>query len=333
EGAIRFFEAAGATGALELVAEELLELIHAGTAPEAIALVCDSIDRWRAPLETVLGTIGVPYAIEERPRLAKTAFGHALLSLLRFVWLGGARKELFAFLRSPYSGLSRGSVDFVEGRLRGRAVHTAARVEEEAERLRGAPVPALMRVRTGGLESAFLLGLEEGALPRRSHGSPFLDDDRRRTLGRRLERPDSVSRDRYLFYTACTRVTRRLYLVREAATDEGSPREPSPFWEEVTSLFSKEDVGRWTRRRALSALTWPLEAAPTDRERLRALAALSVADEDAAAALAEANGWVRRLGRARRAFERPTRLRNPALLESLRSRGVFGATELERFAD
>src|SRR2546421_2523884 len=148
EGAIRFFEGAGARGALELVAEELLELIRAGTAPEAIALVCDSIDRWRAPLETVLGTIGVPYAIEERPRLAKTAFGHALLSLLRFAWLGGARKELFAFLRSPYSGLSRGSVDFVEGRLRGRAVHTAARVEEESEKLRGAPLPALGELRT-----------------------------------------------------------------------------------------------------------------------------------------------------------------------------------------
>ena len=46
----------------------------------------------------------------------------------------------------------------------------------------------------------------------------------------RLERPDPVSRDRYLFYTACTRATRRLYLVREAVTDDGSPREESPFW-------------------------------------------------------------------------------------------------------
>jgi ATP-dependent helicase/DNAse subunit B len=425
-GAIRFFEGAGTRGALELVGEELLELIRGGTAPEAIALVCDSIDRWRAPLETVLGTLGVPYSLEERPRLPKTAFGHALLSLLRFEWLGGGRKELFAFLRSPYSGLSRGSVDFVEGRLRGRAVHTAARVEEETERLRGAPLPVLgelrsaenpiggarvvvesmvrsaygleappvgetprrdlrvaeaalrlldeldawqaagepvgeedvvealeratvrgpspstpgavavvdlMRARTRRLDIVFLLGLEEGALPRRPHGSPFLDDDRRRALGRRLERPDSVSRDRYLFYTACTRMTRRLYLVREAATDEGSPREPSPFWDEVVSLFPREDVARWTRRRALSALTWPLEAAPTERERVRAVAALSVGDEDAAAALAEANGWVRRLSRARRAFDRPTRLRNPAVLAWLGSRAVFGATELERFAD
>src|SRR5205823_7536089 len=186
-------------------------------------------------------------------------------------------------------------------------------------------------------EAVFILGLQEGQLPRRAQSSPFLDEERKAELERssraRLLRTDPVSRDRYLFYTACTRVTRRLYLVREAATDEGSPREPSPFWEDVASLFSRDDVGRWTRRRALSALTWPREAAPTDRERLRALAALSVADEDAAAALAEANGWVRRLGRARRAFERPTRLRNPAVLESLGSRAVFGATELERFAD
>jgi len=43
----------------------------------------------------------------------------------------------------------------------------------------------------------------------------------------------------------------RLYLVREAATDEGSPREPSPFWDEVQAVFAKDDVARWTRRRPL----------------------------------------------------------------------------------
>ena len=78
-----------------------------------------------------------------------------------------------------------------------------------------APVPV-------SYEAVFLLGLEEGSLPRRSRTSPFLDDDARRELGGRLERPDQVSRDRYLFYTACTRATRRLYLVREAATDDGA---------------------------------------------------------------------------------------------------------------
>ena len=176
----------------------------------------------------------------------------------------------------------------------------------------------LLRARTRRFEVVFVLGLEEGSLPRRARTSPFLDDDGRRELGGRLERPDQVSRDRYLFYTACTRATRRLYLVREAATDEGGPREPSPFWEEVAAVFADEDVARATLRRPLSALTWPLEAAPTDRERLRALAQRLGGDPDGARAVAEANGWGRRLARARSALQRETRLTSDVLLRGLR---------------
>jgi hypothetical protein len=424
DGAVRFVEGAGARGTLELLGEELLTLLRGGTPPEQIAVVCPTLDRWRSPLETTFATLGIPHAVESRVRLGATPFGHALLSLLRYAWLGGSRKELYGYLRSPYSGLARGAVDFVEGRLRGRAVHSPARVEAETERLREAPIPALrdlraadaplagvralvramlraaygldappagetsrhdlrsydaalrlldelagwerlggatalddvvaaleraevrlasapeagrvavldlMRARTRRFEIVFVLGLEEGSLPGRQLGSPFLDDDRRRGL--ELERPDRVSRDRYLFYTACTRATRRLYLVREAATDDGAPREPSPFWDEVASVFDREDVEHHTRRRSLSQLTWPLDAAPTDRERLRSLAQLSVADLDNAIALADANDWSRRLARARRAFERDTRLRNATVLAQLAGRATFGATELERFAD
>jgi ATP-dependent helicase/DNAse subunit B len=427
DGALRFFEAAGTRGALELVGEELLGLIRAGTAPEQIGIVCPSLERWQAPLETALGTLGVPYALEAYARLDKTAYGQALLSLLRFAWLGGGRADLYAFLHSPYSGLTRQNVDFLEGRLRGRAVEKPELVEEETIRLRdGQPLPVLealrsagtpvdavaglagamlraaygleappvgehsrqdirahetvmrllgelrgwseldgslsaeevvaaleraevrrsstsepgrvavvdlLRARTRRFEIVFVLGLEEGRLPRRGHESPFLGDDARRELGARLERPDQVSRDRYLFYTACTRATRRVYLVREAAGDDGSPREPSPFWEEVQTLFPREDVVRWTRRRPLSELTWPLEIAPTDRERVRAVALRAADDRSTAEAIAAANGWERQLTRALRAFQRPTRLKHPQVLEELRARGVFSVTELERFAD
>ena len=421
DAAVRFLEGAGARGALELVGDELLELIRSGVRPEQIALVAPSVDGWRGPLETVLGALDVPYAVESRVRLGSTPIGHALLQLLRYAWGDAGRRELFAYLRSPYSGLARSSVDYVEGRLRGRAIHTPARVEEEAEKLREAPVPALaelraaedpveairvqlrtmlraaygteappagevsrldlrayghvlellrelgglgvtrdevigalercevrlassgeagrvavldlMRARTRRFEVVFVLGLEEGSLPRRSRTSPFLDDDRRRELGGRLERPDQVSRDRYLFYTACTRAVRRLYLVREAATDEGTPREPSPFWEEVAAVFDRDDVARATTRRPLSALTWTLEAAPSDRERLRSLALLAASDADAAGALAEANGWGRRLARARAALRRETRLRSEALHAVYGAKTTFGVTELERFAD
>jgi ATP-dependent helicase/nuclease subunit B len=195
----------------------------------------------------------------------------------------------------------------------------------------------LLRARTRRFEVLFLLGLEEGSLPRRGHESPFLGDDARRDLDERsrarLTRPDHVARDRYLFYTACTRASKRLYLVREAATDEGSPREPSPFWDEVQAVFEKDDVARWTRRRPLSALTWPLEEAPTERERLRAVAIRAADDSVAADAIATANGWDRRLARALRAFDRPTRLTHPQVLAELAAKGTFGVTELERFAD
>jgi ATP-dependent helicase/DNAse subunit B len=317
-------------------------------------------------------------------------------------------------------------VDYVEGRLRGRAVHEPERVAAEAERLRGAPIEALeilaaadsplrgvrslaaslarnahglaqpptsdparadlraaetlgrlldelaewealagpltpdqvlgaleratlpappagergkvavldlMRARTRRFEIVFVLGLEEGGLPRRGRASPFLDDERRRALGGRLERPDPVSRDRYLFYTACTRAEQRLYLVREAVSDDGSPREAGPFWYEVARLFDPAEVRRATRRRRLSALTWPIAAAPSERERLRALARHHVDDAEEARVLADANDWTRRLDRAAAAFSRPTRLANPAVLAWLGERTSFSVTELERFAD
>ncbi len=407
DGSLRFLEGAGLRGTLELVAEEILGLLRTGTPPEEIGVVCPS-----------------------RVRLGQTPFGQALLSLLRYAWLDGDRRDLFSFLRSPYSGLARRHADFLEGRLRGRAVSAPARIEEEVQKLRDQPLPHLdalrsatdlvtavrdlartmlersyglqspptgetarldlhaheqvarlldeldgwrelgqevtreevvalldhtavrppaageagrvavldlLRARTRRFEAVFVLGLQEGQLPRRAQSSPFLDEERKAELERssraRLLRTDPVSRDRYLFYTACTRPTRRLYLVREAATDEGAPRQPSPFWDEARALFPPDEAERWTKRRALSALTWTLEAAPNERERLRAVASLAAADPKPARAIAGANGWERRLDRAIAAFQRATRLTHPTVLEELRQKTSFSVTDLERFGD
>ncbi len=431
DGSIRFLEGAGRRATLELVAEQVLDLVRGGMPAEAIAVVCPSLERLRPSLEAAFGGLGVPLAFEARPRLAATVFGQALLSLLRFSWSNGTRRELFAFLRTPYSGLGRSDVDFLEGRLRGRAVLRGDRIREELPKLRnGRPLPVLdlveaepdsdplsaarvlsqtmlrnayglgappvspaarrdlraadavaetldeltrlshvgvpigsddvlaaldrattrgdgagepgkvavldlSRVRTRRFDAVFVVGLEQGSLPRRAPVSPFFDDETRRRLderGHRLERPDTASRDRYLFYTACTRPRKLLALVREAATDEGSPREPSPFWESVAELFDADAVRTHTTRRPLSRLTWPVELAPSDRERLRALARLSATDPREAEALAFANGWQRKLGRARRAFVRPTELRHPRAIALLGNRETFRVTDLERMA-
>src|SRR2546423_8818706 len=135
DGALRFFEAAGTRGALEFVGEELLGLIRSGVAPEQIGIVCPSLERWQAPLETALGTLGVPYALESYVRLDKTPYGQALLSLLRFARLPGTRAAPYAVLPSPYSGLPRQNADFLEGRLPGRAVNDPEKVETATLRL------------------------------------------------------------------------------------------------------------------------------------------------------------------------------------------------------
>jgi ATP-dependent helicase/DNAse subunit B len=196
----------------------------------------------------------------------------------------------------------------------------------------------LLRVRTRRFRVVFVLGLEEGVLPRRPADSPFLTEELRRGLagrppGRRLLRADALSRDRYLFYTACTRPWSRLYLVREAATDDGRPLEPSSFWEEVRGRFASSDVERFTTRRPLSALSFELHLAPNERERLRAVAVLASQSESQARALAAAGGWERRIERALSAFQRPTRLANPAVLRGLGEQTRFSATELEKFVD
>ncbi len=430
-GAVRFLEAAGARGVAELVADEIVDLLRSGVAAEEIAVVCPSLERYRGVVDTAFSAVSLPYALDGQARLGETPFGRALLALLRFAWMGGGRSDLYAFMRSPYSGLRRDHVDFLEGRLRGRAVRSRRAVEEETARLRGQPLPFLdtvrraaspaaavqaiaasmlrhaygttappatedalldlrayeaamratremeewvslggelghseavalleqapvslgagrapgrvavldlMRVRTRRYEVVFVLGLEEGALPRRADAWGLLDEDARRRLqdhrgAARLARLDPLARERYLFYAACTRARARLYLAREAATDDGSPRQPSPFWDDVRLLFAPDDVERWTRRRPLSQLTWPLDRAPSEREQLRAVAALAAEEPGLARELAAANGWGRRLERALRAFHRPTQLSHPRVLEELRARASFSVTELEAFAD
>src|SRR2546430_16197156 len=97
---------------------------------ERIGIICPSVERMRAPLETALGTLGVPYAVDGEIRLAQTPFGQALTALVRFAWLGGARRGLFTFLRSPFSRLERPSVAFVGGPRRGPAGPAPGRVPE-----------------------------------------------------------------------------------------------------------------------------------------------------------------------------------------------------------
>ena len=287
DGSVQFLEGAGVRGTVELVATEVIGLVRADTPPDRIGIVCESPSVGARPSS--------PFSPRSAFRMhSSTRCGSARLPLVGrcsrcFATPGVAVNERSS---SPFSArpsrIERRSVDFVEGRLRGRAIVDQARVEEESEKLRGAHVPALVelraeadpvlaartlartmirnawgldappvggdargdarayratartfdelsdfsrldgrgvaaddviaalertavrpvaagetgrvavldygRARTRVFDAVFLLGLEEGSLPRRDRPSPLLDDDSRRELGGQLAAEHGRSR-------------------------------------------------------------------------------------------------------------------------------------------
>lgn len=124
----------------------------------------------------------------------------------------------------------------------------------------------------------FVSGLCDGEFPAAQAGreAPFLDDSRRRELalasGLALPlRPDPAARERALLYESVACASERVTLSYRSSDEDGNLVVPSPFLADIAALFTPE-WRRPRRRRLLSDVAWPLEQAPTERERALALA-------------------------------------------------------------
>ena len=173
--------------------------------------------------------------------------------------------------------------------------------------------PAEIRARR--FRVVFICGLQEGEFPAPGRPEPFLSDERRRELalasGLALRaREDALEGERYLFYSALSRATERVYLSYRSSDEEGNLALPSPFIADVAAILGPGlDLRGRRRRRLLADVTWPQALAPTEREAERA----------AAAARAPLTGDppepARRLGAAALAHVRHTRVVSAGALE------------------
>jgi ATP-dependent helicase/DNAse subunit B len=102
--AVRLLVAGGERAEAELVAAELLRLLHEERVPaERIAVVLRAPDRNAGLLALVLDAYGVSYALDRRIRFAHTALGHGLLALARCALRERDARpaDLLAYLRTP----------------------------------------------------------------------------------------------------------------------------------------------------------------------------------------------------------------------------------------
>jgi ATP-dependent helicase/DNAse subunit B len=210
-------------------------------------------------------------------------------------------------------------------------------VPELIEMLEGLQVPAHglpsagavlvaepLAIRARRFRRVFITGLCEGEFPspQTVSGDPFLGEERRRELALASglvlpPPPDPLDRERYLLYASVSRATERVTFSYRSSDEDGNVVMPSPFLEDVAELFA----GDWRerrRRRLLADVTWTVEEAPTERERIVATAFAEKADTDPAAhalGAAAASHWL-----------------SDQAMSHVRHRHVVSAGALETFA-
>ncbi|HVQ57898.1 MAG TPA: PD-(D/E)XK nuclease family protein [Solirubrobacterales bacterium] len=193
------------------------------------------------------------------------------------------------------------------------------------------------RLRALRFDHVLVGSLQDGEFPRRGGGDPFLSDALRESLGLEPRREEDVE-ERYLFYSSISLARRSLTLSYRESDDAGAAEARSPLIDDVLALLEPEAVAEGGR--GLAEVAFAAGEAPSLEELARSLAAAGAGPDRSG--LLEAAGpdagsregieaRLRAAAAAERASRAPGPLRNPAVLERLGARRLFGGTTLERF--
>ena len=103
---VRFLLASGRRNEAELTAQEITALLKEGIAPGSVGVVVRDVGAWRRVLSDAFESCGIPSRVEGQVELSETGLGNAFLNVLR-AFVTGENEPLLAYLRSPFSGMSR----------------------------------------------------------------------------------------------------------------------------------------------------------------------------------------------------------------------------------
>ncbi|HVV90704.1 MAG TPA: PD-(D/E)XK nuclease family protein [Solirubrobacterales bacterium] len=114
---LTLLRSAGTRAEAEAIATEVSRLVHAGAAPDEIAIALRDPGRRGPEIEAALEANGIAAALEAEVPVASTSVGGAVVALLETAFGAGRAADLLRYLRGP-SGFSPGRVDWLERAIR-----------------------------------------------------------------------------------------------------------------------------------------------------------------------------------------------------------------------
>jgi RecB family exonuclease len=114
---LTLLRSAGTRAEAEAIASEVSRLVHAGAAPDEIAVALRDPGRRGPEVEAALEANGIAAALEAEVPVASTSVGGAVVALLETAFGTGRAADLLRYLRGP-SGFSPGRVDWLERAIR-----------------------------------------------------------------------------------------------------------------------------------------------------------------------------------------------------------------------
>ncbi|MBR6141848.1 MAG: PD-(D/E)XK nuclease family protein [Bacteroidaceae bacterium] len=203
--------------------------------------------------------IAFHYAQIEEPNIFEQLYSEATFRCDRILCL--LRSQLLLFHLFTFSPLTL--------RRLLRQMMTSTKIPFHSEPDRGMQVMGMLETRCLDFEHLLLLSVEEGCLPRNTHGSSFIPESLREAFGMTTQR-HRIAVYAYYFYRLVQRCE-HLTCVYNESTNDGVQHEMSRFLRQMLAETDIPIKTRWLRSEPKPKATQPLvvEKTPDVMERLR----------------------------------------------------------------